>query len=137
MLLAIFLIVLGLAGCVYGVLLATGMRRPMDLLGALLAAAGLALAMLGAGRLLSERFFSAAELFVDPILQTRNVDLVTVPTAIDENGGRSADLQAACLGLVPLHVRADLIRPDVTVPAREVETKLFGEALQHGRRQVV
>jgi hypothetical protein len=58
MLLALFLIVLGLAGCVYGVLLATGTRRPVDLLGALLAAAGLALAMLGAGRLLSERFFS-------------------------------------------------------------------------------
>lgn len=58
MLLAFFLIVLGLAGCVYGVVLATGMRRPMDLVGALLAAAGLAVAMLGAGRLLSERFFS-------------------------------------------------------------------------------
>jgi hypothetical protein len=40
MVLALFLIVLGLAGCVWGVLLATGMRRPMDLLGALLAAAG-------------------------------------------------------------------------------------------------
>jgi hypothetical protein len=58
MLLAIFLIILGLAGCIYGVLLATGMRRPIDLVGMLLAAAGLALAMLGAGRLLSERFFS-------------------------------------------------------------------------------
>jgi hypothetical protein len=58
MLLALFLIILGLAGCVYGVVLATGMRRPMDLVGALLAAAGLAVAMLGAGRLLSERFFS-------------------------------------------------------------------------------
>jgi hypothetical protein len=58
MLLALFLIVLGLAGCVYGVVLATGMRRPMDLVGALLAAAGLAVAMLGVGRLLSERFFS-------------------------------------------------------------------------------
>jgi hypothetical membrane protein len=58
MLLAIFLIVLGLVGCAYGVLLATGKRRPMDLLGALLAASGLALAMLGAGRLLSQRFFS-------------------------------------------------------------------------------
>jgi hypothetical membrane protein len=58
MLLAIFLIVLGLAGCAYGVLLATGKRRPMDLLGALLAASGLALAMLGAGRLLSECFFT-------------------------------------------------------------------------------
>jgi len=58
MLLAIFLIVLGLAGCAYGVLLATGQRRPMDLLGALLAASGLALAMMGAGRLLSQRFFS-------------------------------------------------------------------------------
>jgi len=58
MALAILLIIAGLGGCVYGVLLATGMRRPMDLLGALLATAGLATAMLGAGRLLSERFFS-------------------------------------------------------------------------------
>ncbi|HEX7506170.1 MAG TPA: hypothetical protein VF550_05320 [Polyangia bacterium] len=58
MLLALFLIILGLAGCVYGVVLATGMRRPMDLVGALLAAAALAVAMLGAGRLLSERFLS-------------------------------------------------------------------------------
>jgi hypothetical protein len=58
MVLALFLIVPGLAACVFGVLLATGMRRPMDLLGALLAATGLAIAMLGAGRLLSERFFS-------------------------------------------------------------------------------
>lgn len=58
MLLALFLIVLGLAGCVSGVVLATGMRRPVDLLGAVLAATGLAIAMLGAGRLLSERFFS-------------------------------------------------------------------------------
>jgi len=58
MALAILLIIAGLAGCVYGLLLATGMRRPMDLLGALLATAGLATAMLGAGRLLSERFFS-------------------------------------------------------------------------------
>ena len=58
MLLALFLIVFGLTGCVWGVLLATGMRRPVDLLGALLAAAGLAIAMLGAGRLLSERFFT-------------------------------------------------------------------------------
>ena len=58
MVLALFLIVLGLAGCVWGIRLATGMRRPMDLLGALLAATGLAVAMLGAGRLLSERFFT-------------------------------------------------------------------------------
>jgi hypothetical protein len=58
MVLALFLIVLGLAACVWGVLLATGMRRPMDLVGALLAAVGLAVAMLGAGRLLSERFFT-------------------------------------------------------------------------------
>jgi hypothetical protein len=58
MVLAVLLIVSGLAACGYGVLLATGMRRPMDLLGALLAAVGLAIAMLGAGRLLSERFFS-------------------------------------------------------------------------------
>jgi len=58
MVLAVFLIVAGLALCGYGVLLATCKRRPIDLLGALLAAAGLATAMLGAGRLLSERFFS-------------------------------------------------------------------------------
>jgi hypothetical protein len=58
MALAILLVVAGLGLCAYGVLLATGMRRPLDLLGALLAAAGLALALLGAGRLLSERFFS-------------------------------------------------------------------------------
>jgi hypothetical protein len=55
---AVLLILAGLGLCGYGVLLATGMRRPLDLLGALLAAAGLALALLGAGRLLSERFFS-------------------------------------------------------------------------------
>jgi hypothetical protein len=58
MLLALCLIAVGLAACVWGVLLATGRRRPVDLVGALLAAAGLAIAMLGAGRLLSERFFS-------------------------------------------------------------------------------
>ncbi len=55
---AIVLVVVGLGLSAWGVLLATGMRRPIDLLGALLAAAGLAMAMLGAGRLLSERFFS-------------------------------------------------------------------------------
>jgi len=58
MVLAIFLVVLGLALCGWGVLWATGMRRPLDLVGALLAAGGLIIAMLGAGRLLSERFFS-------------------------------------------------------------------------------
>jgi hypothetical protein len=58
MVLAIFLILVGLALCGYGVGLATKTRRPLDLLGALLAAAGLATAMLGAGRLLSQRFFS-------------------------------------------------------------------------------
>jgi hypothetical protein len=58
MFLAIILVLLGLGLTVYGVLLATGRRRPIDLLGALLAASGLGLAMLGAGRLLSERFFS-------------------------------------------------------------------------------
>jgi|GEM_PF-1499185 len=56
--LLVLLIVVGLALCVYGVLLATGRRRPLDLLGALLAASGLAVAFLGAGRLLSRRFFS-------------------------------------------------------------------------------
>jgi hypothetical protein len=58
MALAIFLVLIGLALCGYGVALATKMRRPLDLLGALLAAGGLGTAMLGAGRLLSERFFS-------------------------------------------------------------------------------
>jgi hypothetical protein len=58
MALAVLLVLAGLALCVYGVVLATSMRRPLDLLGALLAAAGLAMAMLGTGRLLSERFFS-------------------------------------------------------------------------------
>ncbi len=55
---AVLLVLAGLALCVYGVVLATSMRRPLDLLGALLAAGGLAIAMLGTGRLLSERFFS-------------------------------------------------------------------------------
>lgn len=52
------LILVGLALCGYGVVLATNTRRPLDLVGALLAAGGLATAMLGAGRLLSQRFFS-------------------------------------------------------------------------------
>jgi hypothetical membrane protein len=56
MLLAFVLIVVGLAATVYGVRLASERRRPVDLAGALLAAAGLALALLGVGRLLSERF---------------------------------------------------------------------------------
>lgn len=58
MALAILLVLAGLAACVQGVRLATSAHRPKDLLGALLAAAGLAVAMLGAGRLLSERFFT-------------------------------------------------------------------------------
>jgi hypothetical protein len=58
MLFAVFLVLSGLALCGYGVVLASKMRRPIDLLGALLAAAGLATAVLGAGRLLSWRFFS-------------------------------------------------------------------------------
>ncbi len=58
MVLAIFLIVFGLVLCGYGLVLAKPGRRPLDLLGALLAAGGLAAAMLGAGRLLSHRFFS-------------------------------------------------------------------------------
>jgi len=57
MALALVLVLAGLALCGYGVVLATSRRRPVDLLGAVLAAAGLAMAMLGAGRLLSERFF--------------------------------------------------------------------------------
>ena len=57
MALALVLVLAGLALCGYGIVLATSRRRPVDLLGAVLAAAGLAMAMLGAGRLLSERFF--------------------------------------------------------------------------------
>ena len=57
MLLAFVLIVVGLAATVYGVRLASERRRPVDLAGALLAAAGLASALLGVGRLLSDRFF--------------------------------------------------------------------------------
>ncbi len=58
MVLAIFLVPVGLALCGYGVVLAARTRRPLDLLGSILAAVGLATAMLGAGRLLSERFFT-------------------------------------------------------------------------------
>ena len=57
MLLAFVLIVVGLAATVYGVRLASERRRPVDLAGALLAAAGLALALLGVGSLLSDKFF--------------------------------------------------------------------------------
>ena len=57
MVLAVFLVIFGLALCGYGVVLATKTRRPVDLLGAVLAAGGLGTAMLGAGRLLSQRFF--------------------------------------------------------------------------------
>jgi hypothetical membrane protein len=57
MLLAFVLIVVGLVATVYGVRLASERRRPVDLAGALLAAAGLALALLGVGRLLSDSFF--------------------------------------------------------------------------------
>ena len=58
MALALLLLIAGITSCGYGVLLATGARRPLDIVGALLAAAGLTMALLGAGRLLSERFFS-------------------------------------------------------------------------------
>ncbi len=58
MVLAVFLVISGLALCSYGVVLASKTRRPVDLLGALLAAAGLGTAILGAGRLLSQRFWS-------------------------------------------------------------------------------
>ena len=57
MLLAFVLIVIGLVATVYGVRLATERRRPVDLAGALLAAVGLALALAGVGRFLSNRFF--------------------------------------------------------------------------------
>jgi hypothetical protein len=58
MVLAVFLLVFGMPLCGYGVLLATRSKRPLSLAGALLAATGLAFAMLGVGRLLSERLFS-------------------------------------------------------------------------------
>jgi hypothetical protein len=58
MVLAIFLVLVGLPLCGYGVALAAKPRRPLDLLGALLAALGLSTALLGAGRLLSDRFFT-------------------------------------------------------------------------------
>ncbi|HJX52059.1 MAG TPA: hypothetical protein VJ801_04770 [Polyangia bacterium] len=57
MLLAFVLIVIGLAATVYGVRLVNERHRPIDLAGALLAAAGLAAALAGVGRLLSDRFF--------------------------------------------------------------------------------
>jgi hypothetical protein len=57
LLLAIVLIPLGLAATVTGVRMATLRHRPVDLAGALLAAVGLALALLGVGRLLSDKFF--------------------------------------------------------------------------------
>jgi drug/metabolite transporter (DMT)-like permease len=57
MLLAFVLIVIGLAATVYGVRLINERHRPIDLAGALLAAAGLAVALAGVGRLLSKDFF--------------------------------------------------------------------------------
>jgi drug/metabolite transporter (DMT)-like permease len=57
MLLAFVLIVIGLVATVYGVRLVNERHRPIDLAGALLAAAGLATALAGVGRLLSDRFF--------------------------------------------------------------------------------
>jgi drug/metabolite transporter (DMT)-like permease len=51
------LIVIGLAAAVYGVRLVNERHQPIDLAGALLAAAGLALALAGVGRLLSNTFF--------------------------------------------------------------------------------
>jgi hypothetical membrane protein len=57
MLLAFVLIVIGLAATVYGARLVSQRHRPIDLAGALLAAAGLALALAGVGRLLSNKFF--------------------------------------------------------------------------------
>jgi drug/metabolite transporter (DMT)-like permease len=57
MLLAFVLIVIGLVATVYGVRLVDERHRPIDLAGALLAAAGLVSALLGVGRLLSEKFF--------------------------------------------------------------------------------
>ena len=57
MLLAFALIAIGVVAAVYGVLLASERHRPVDLAGDLLAAAGLALALTGVGRLLSDKFF--------------------------------------------------------------------------------
>jgi len=56
MLLAFILIAFGLPATVQGVRLATGRHRPVDMAGALLAAAGLAMVLLGLGRLLSGKF---------------------------------------------------------------------------------
>lgn len=53
-LLAILLGLAGLAAASLGVVLATSRRRPHDLLGALLAAGGLATAMLAAARILAQ-----------------------------------------------------------------------------------
>jgi hypothetical protein len=53
MLLAFSLIAVGIPATVYGLLLATERHRPIDLAGALLAAAGLGTALLGVGRMLS------------------------------------------------------------------------------------
>jgi drug/metabolite transporter (DMT)-like permease len=57
MLLAFVLIVIGLATTIYGVRLVNERHRPIDLAGALLAASGLATALAGVGRLLSDKFF--------------------------------------------------------------------------------
>jgi hypothetical protein len=56
MLLGFILIVIGLPATIQGVRLATERHRPVDIAGALLAAGGLGLALLGVGRLLSGRF---------------------------------------------------------------------------------
>ena len=56
MLLAFVLIAIGSVATVYGLLLATERHRPVDLAGMLLAAAGLATALLGVGRVLADKF---------------------------------------------------------------------------------
>ena len=57
MVLGAVLVVIGLALAVVGVRLATERPRPIDLGGALLGPAGLLVALVGAGRMLSPAFF--------------------------------------------------------------------------------
>jgi hypothetical protein len=57
MVLAVFLLLLGLPMAGYGLHIALSRKRPVDLAGVLLSIAGLLLAILGAARMLSPRLF--------------------------------------------------------------------------------
>jgi len=57
MVLAVFLVLFGIPMTGYGLHIALSRRRPVDLAGVLLSTLGLLLAILGAARLLSDRFF--------------------------------------------------------------------------------